>query len=513
MFKSFLAPLLLSILFLASCNNKDKEMDHSYNSVTYNSFIKADSIVQLSLKAHGGLEKIKAIKNISLEYEGSRIMINQSRTVEGPWNKEPSAGKVVVDLESNRVYSYSSNSYPGIGAFAGVNVVIGNEGFHYEPEKNYMGDEIMKLTGNGIHSPWNYSKRWLPPLLLLQMYENRNELRYLGSFVKNGEEMYVINFTQPKGYMMSVYFDAKTHYLRGFEAIRDDGVYGDLSDEGVYHDYRDINGIYLPVKRTDYFNNGIARELTLKITIDSQSDSTLFLYPSGYSEAKENHNYQRIIKVDDGVYIDQDMGGIMFVEFDKYVAVFDCPGNFSMSYSTIQEIRKTIPGKEIKYIIPSHTHGDHGGGARAYYFIGATLVTTPGHKKFYESLAEITQTISPDSLSSFPKKPQIETFTGKKVITDGKQTIGLYNAGPNAHSQEITFAYLPIQKIIWQVDMFFVPGTGNGINKAMPVTIEFAKKLKELKIDDFKYIIDGHNSRLITKEQFARSLELGGYKE
>lgn len=42
------------------------------------------------------------------------------------------------------MYSYSSNSFPGIGAFAGVNVVTGNEGFHYEPEKNYMGNEIMK---------------------------------------------------------------------------------------------------------------------------------------------------------------------------------------------------------------------------------------------------------------------------------------------------------------------------------------------------------------------------------
>jgi hypothetical protein len=87
----------------------------------------------------------------------------------------------------------------------------------------------------------------------------------------------------------------------------------------------------------------------------------------------------------------------------------------------------------------------------------------------------------------------------------------LYNAGPNAHSEELTFAYLPQHKILWQSDIFFVPGTGNGINKAMPITIEFAKKLKALKIDDFQYIIDAHNSRLITRAQFSESLRMAGY--
>jgi putative intracellular protease/amidase/glyoxylase-like metal-dependent hydrolase (beta-lactamase superfamily II) len=483
-----------------------------YQSVTFSSFTKADSIIHKALKAHGGLEKIKAIKNITLDYEGMRYMINQSRLAYPPWDNEPSVGKVVVDLEKNKMYSFGSNSFPGIGAFAGVHVVIEKEGFHYDPAKNYMGNEIMKLTGDGIHWPWNYSKRWLPPLLLLQMYENRTQLRYLGSFIKNGLELHVINYIQPKGNMMSVYFDAKTYYLRGFELIRDDGVYGDLSDEGIYDDYKDFNGVVLPVKRIDYFNNVVARELAMNISVDAGIDTSLFAYPVGYVEAKDNPNYQRIIKVGDGVYIDQDMGGVLFVEFDNYVAVLDCPENFSMSWSTIQEIRKTIPGKKIKYVIPSHTHGDHGGGARAYYYIGATLLTTPGHAPFYQSLSNIKQTISPDSLSLSPKEPLIETFTNKKIITDGHQTIELYNAGPNAHSQELTFAYLPKQKIIWQVDMFFVPATGNGINKAMPVTIAFAKKLKDLKIDNFKYIIDGHNSRMITRDQFAASLLMGGYK-
>lgn len=480
-------------------------------SLTYTSFLKADSILQQALKAHGGLEKIKAIKNISLEFKGMRTMINQSRTVDAPWDKEPSVGKVVVDMEHKQVYSFNSSSYPGIGAFAGVFMVKGNEGFHYEPDKNYMGDEIVKLTGDGLQSPWNYSRRWLPPLLLLQMLENKSNLRFLGTIQRNSEKFYLINFTQPKGNVMSVYFDTRRLLLRGYETIRDDGVYGDVSEEGIFEDYQNFKGIILPQKRIDYFNGQIAREINMTLAIDSPIDSDLFAYPVDYVEAKENTNYQRILKIADGVFIDQDMGGVMFVEFDNFVVVLDCPGNFASSYSTIQEIRKTIPNKAIRYIIPSHTHGDHGGGARAYYFIGAILLTTPAHRDFYQNLALIKQHISQDSLALFPQKPIIEIFSGKKIITDGKQTLELYDAGPNAHSREITFAYLPKQKIIWQVDMFFVPGTGTKINKAMPITQEFAKKLKSLKIDHFDFIIDGHNSRLITKKQFEESLRLGGF--
>ncbi len=505
----FFAAAFISFI---SCNEENRQQTANTVSLTLISYIKANEILNAAIKAHGGEEKIKALKNILLEYNGMRHMINQSRTAYAPWDKSPSLGKVVADQEHDKLYSYNSSSYPGIGAFAGVYAINGKEGFHYEPEKNYMGDEVMKITGNAIHAPWNYAKRWMPPLLLLQMLENKNSLRYSGTINKFDSELHVLNFAQPNAYTMSVYFDAKTHYFRGYEAIRDDGVYGDISDEGIFDDYRDFKGVIFPLKRTDYLNNDTAREITIKLVVDANVDTALFSYPKGYREAKEDPNYKRVIKAADGVYIDQEMGGIMFVEFKDFVAVLDCPGNFSSSYSTIQEIRKTIPGKAIKYIIPSHTHGDHGGGARGYYYIGATLVTTAGHKQFYESLASIKQSIAPDSLTLLPKKAVIEIFSDKKIITDGERTIELYNAGPNAHSEEITFAYLPQQKIIWQADMFFVPGTGNGINKAMPVTIEFAKKLKALRIDDFNFIIDGHNSRLITKEQFVESLRLGGYE-
>jgi glyoxylase-like metal-dependent hydrolase (beta-lactamase superfamily II) len=207
------------------------------------------------------------------------------------------------------------------------------------------------------------------------------------------------------------------------------------------------------------------------------------------------------------------MGGIMIVEFKDFLVVVECPGNFWMSQSTIEAVKKTIPNKPIKYVVPSHTHGDHGGGARAYFYAGTTLLTTAGNVEFYKKLARIKQTIRPDPLFLKPKEPIIETFKGNRIITDGTQTLELYDFGANPHTEELIFAYLPNQKILWQSDIIFNPMTGNGINKAMPIGVEFAKKLKELKITDFTQVVESHHDRVITIEDFRKSLQMAGFNE
>lgn len=237
-----------------------------------------------------------------------------------------------------------------------------------------------------------------------------------------------------------------------------------------------------------------------------------FRLPEGHTiPVKDPEPYERIKKIADGVYMDQDMGGVLIVEFNDFCVALDCPDNFSASQSTIDAIREILPSKPIKYVATSHTHGDHGGGVRAYYHSGGTIITTPGHLDFYKKIAKIHQSIDPDPLFYSRKEPIIETFNDKKVITDGSQTLELYNIGKNAHTEEMTIAWLPNQKIIWQADQFFVPFTGNHLNEAMPITIEFAKKLKDLGLTNFDFIIDPHFPKVSTKKDFTETLRKAGY--
>jgi hypothetical protein len=56
------------------------------------------------------------------------------------------------------------------------------------------------------------------------------------------------------------------------------------------------------------------------------------------------------------------------------------------------------------------------------------------------------------------------------------------------------------------------PSTGDGVNPAMPIGIDFEKKLKSLGIDDFKALLEAHNSRIVMIEEFRRALALSGYR-
>src|SRR5688572_15681043 len=74
-------------------------------STTFSSYQKARTVLEKAIKAHGGLEKIRALENVTLEYDGLRNMINQSRKPLGPWDKEPSTGRMIYDRKGNRMYA------------------------------------------------------------------------------------------------------------------------------------------------------------------------------------------------------------------------------------------------------------------------------------------------------------------------------------------------------------------------------------------------------------------------
>jgi hypothetical protein len=88
----------------------------------------------------------------------------------------------------------------------------------------------------------------------------------------------------------------------------------------------------------------------------------------------------------------------------------------------------------------------------------------------------------------------------------------LHDIGPNAHSEELTIVHLPRQGIVWQADAYFSPGTGGGVNPAMPIGIDFARKLKSIGIDQFQVLLEGHNTRMVTLEEFRSALALSDFR-
>jgi len=141
-----------------------------------------------------------------------------------------------------------------------------------------------------------------------------------------------------------------------------------------------------------------------------------------------------------------------------------------------------VPGKPIRYVVPTHYHFDHSGGLRTYIAKGVTIVTTPGNKAFVERLAAVPHTIRPDRLSREPRKPVIETFTGKRVFSDGTGTLEIIDIGPSPHVTEAVIAYLPKEKAVFVADLFTIPVQGP-FPPANPALVHFGDKLKTMAVD------------------------------
>jgi len=480
---------------------------------TLHSVLEARTLLARAIDAAGGESRLRGLRSVSLSYAGHRNMINQSRRAFSPWDREPATGSVIVDVEGRRLFAENYTSYPGIGRFGGAWALKGDRGAHWEPDRNHHGDELMsRYAGRDADGPWAMAWRWIPPLLLLEAWDSGTQLRSLGNAIRRGQSMRAVAWTQRDGVTVTLLFDAASGEFHGYESVRDDGVYGDATDRVEYAEWRSIGDVRFPARRIDWFNDEVARELDLDYRLNTALADARFEVPPGYAEPTASGG-DRLREVGDGVYLDTHMGGVMVVEFRDFLTVVECPGDYAMSQSTIEALLEAFPGKPVRYVVPSHTHGDHGGGARAYFQAGATLLTTPGHVGFYRRLAQGKRTISPDAYVSDGSGPKIEVFDRKREISDGRQTLVLYDIGPTEHSEELTIAHLPRQGIVWQADVYFSPGTGGGVNKAMPIGIDFAKKLESLGIDGFTALLEAHNSRIVTLDEFRRALALAGYRD
>jgi glyoxylase-like metal-dependent hydrolase (beta-lactamase superfamily II) len=186
-------------------------------------------------------------------------------------------------------------------------------------------------------------------------------------------------------------------------------------------------------------------------------------------------------KLADGVFVIHNVAGqnqnTMAIAFKDYVLAVEAPGSSDGAEEVIKRIKETIPGKPIRYIAVTHHHGDHIGGLRGFIAEGATVVTTRGNRSVIETMAAAPQA---DRLAKNRRKPEFLFLEGgKRVFTDGEQTVELIDVGPNPHAREMVIAYLPKQRIVFQGDLFFLPNNDAPVGPPQPTTVSFAKKVKE----------------------------------
>jgi glyoxylase-like metal-dependent hydrolase (beta-lactamase superfamily II) len=233
-------------------------------------------------------------------------------------------------------------------------------------------------------------------------------------------------------------------------------VVGDYAIEIAYSDYADFGGVKFP-RHIVQTEDG---HPTLDITVSDvkPNAAVTIAAPANVQQTAAPPVRVGVEKLADGVwYLSTPNARNWAVEFNDHVVVVEGIGSEARSLAAIEEIKKAIPNKPIRYVINTHAHYDHAGGLRTYVAQGATVITHELNKPFFEKVWARPRTIAPDSLSKAPKAATFETVSDKKVLTDGTRTIELYHMKGTSHNVANLLVYMPAEKLLFWGDGYNPP--------------------------------------------------------
>jgi len=144
---------------------------------------------------------------------------------------------------------------------------------------------------------------------------------------------------------------------------------------------------------------------------------------------------------------------------------------------------------------------------RSFVAEGATIVTPPGNAACFRRVAAANaRTLAPDALSRAPRTPVVETFTGRRVFTDGTRTLEIRDIGPGPHAQELLVAWVPSAGMVFQGDLLNAGNDGASLVAGNTSTEHFAQWLDRSGLD--ARTILGVHSPARTRDELRRAVEM-----
>ena len=148
-----------------------------------------------------------------------------------------------------------------------------------------------------------------------------------------------------------------------------DPVLGDTLTETVYADYKDFGGVQFPTKISQ--KRGGQPTLDLTITEAKANVPADIKAPDSVAQAAVKVQAD---KVADGVwYLTGGTHHSVLVEMSDHLIVIEGPQNDARAVAVIEEAKKLVPNKPIKYVVNTHKHFDHAGGLAAFAADGAIV--------------------------------------------------------------------------------------------------------------------------------------------
>ena len=295
----------------------------------------------------------------------------------------------------------------------------------------------------------------------------------------DGRKMNVISFTT-KGKMKADAYVNEENIIERIDSWYGHPVTGDTKVQTHFSGYRDFAGIKFPGKIVQYQDGNPT--LDLDITAVRVNQPLNIQTPEN---VRTNPVQVKVEKAADGVwYITGGSHHSALIEMKDYLIVVEAPYGDERSAAVIAEVKKTVPGKPIRYVVNTHHHFDHSSGVRAYALEGATIVTHEINRAFFERAAANSRNFSPDRLAKSGKKPVFQAMGDNMVLTDGSRSVELYQIVGNPHHQGLVMAYLRKEKLLIEADAF-TPGPAGAEPPKVPnpFSVNLEAQVRRLNLD------------------------------
>lgn len=434
------------------------------------------SVLQRAGTAMGGTPK-------SIQYSGAgaNYQFGQSVRPGGPWPKfivRSYTAVIDYDTPSMRVELVRIQDHPDALEQRQVQVVSGSHAWNVAGENTVaapaaVGDRLSQL--------------WATPHGFLKAAAANAGNATVTTETVNGRKMTRVTFLAHGKHKVSGSINDQS-LVEKVETWQDNPVTGDTPVVTTFADYKEFGGVKFPGRVIQ--NQGGFPTLELTISTVQPNVAVDLPVPAAVQSATIPAVKADAQKIGEGVwYVAGGSHHSVAVEFPDHAAVIEGPQNEARSIAVIDEIRRVVPNKPIRYVINTHHHFDHSGGLRTYAAEGATIITHAMNRPFYEKAFAAPRTLNPDKLAGSKKTAKFETFTDKKVLSRGNRTLELYHLRGNPHNDAILMAYLPKERLLIEVDVY-APPAGNA--PLAPIPRSFAVNLydnvQRLKLDVDKVV-------------------------
>ena len=434
----------------------------------------AKKLIERSLAAMGGAEKLRAIKSIHTHSVGHFYLLEQSERPDGPWLTVNQATEEWRDVE----HAWLRRTFEQSGVYTGKTtqviadgVAISDGGGGFAPDPNNIApiEEFLAMA---------------PERVLFNAFDSA-ELKYAGEEMVQGTINDIIAFTW-KGSPARIYLNRDTGMITLTDLVKARptdlfwGIWGDFSVKNYYSFWNlEKGGIRYP-QQVDSFYNGqpLRTDTIVDFEYNTQPPDDTYSIPADLKAKFASLSQPPFLDLPLGrpdrppVEIAKDFTvirgnwNVTLVKQDDGIVVIEAPISSSYSVKVMDELKRRYPNERIKCVISTADAFPHFGGIRQYVAAGIPVYILDLNKPIIDRLIAAKYKTYPDDLEKNPerKKTKLNIVSAKTVIGSGTNELDLYPVRTET-GERMIMIYAPQLKVLYGADLvqplpkggFFMP--------------------------------------------------------